>query len=152
MNATSTDRIEKQILIQAPLARVWQALTDHQEFGTWFRAELHGPFVPGQKTTGRSTYPGYEHVPMILWVERMDAPTYFSFRWHPYDVDPNVDNSAEETTLVEFRLAEESGATRLVVSESGFDQLPAERRDEAFRMNEGGWAEQVLNIQRHVAG
>jgi uncharacterized protein YndB with AHSA1/START domain len=87
---------------------------------------------------------------MAVQVERMDEPRLFAFRWHPYAVESGVDYSAEPTTLVEFRLDEVAGGTRLTVVESGFDRIPAARRDEAFRMNEGGWAEQLLNIERHV--
>ena len=152
MNTTSTDRIEKQILLLAPQTRVWRALTDAEEFGAWFRVKLEGPFVLGGLTKGKLTYPGYEHITMEVRVERMDAETLFSYRWHPYAVDPKVDYSNEPTTLVEFRLKSEDGGTLLRVVESGFDQLPASRRDEAFRMNDGGWKQQLVNIERHVAG
>ncbi len=152
MNPSSTDRIEKQILLRAPQPRVWRALTDAEEFGAWFRVKLEGPFVLGGRTRGKLTYPGYEHITMEVRVERMDAETRFSFRWHPYAVDPKVDYSDEPTTLVEFRLEAVDGGTRLTVVESGFDQLPPGRRDEAFRMNDGGWKQQLTNIERHVAG
>ena len=152
MNTTSTDRIEKQILLHAPQPRVWRALTDAEEFGAWFRVKLEGPFVPGGLTKGKLTYPGYEHITMEVRVERMDAETLFSYRWHPYAIDPKVDYSSEPTTLVEFRLEPTEGGTLLTVVESGFDQLPASRRDEAFRMNDGGWKQQLVNIERHVAG
>ena len=152
MSASSTDRIEKEILLQAPVARVWRALTDAGEFGAWFRVALDGPFAPGQRVMGRITHPGCQLVTMELLVERMDAETLFSYRWHPYAVDPAVDYSQEPTTLVEFRLAPKGGGTLLSVVESGFDRVPAHRRDEAFRMNEQGWAGQLKNIERHVAG
>jgi uncharacterized protein YndB with AHSA1/START domain len=152
MNPTSTDRIEKQILLRAPQSRVWRALTDAEEFGTWFRVKLEGRFVPGQWIKGKITWPGYEHITMEVAVERMEAETLFSYRWHPYAMDPKLDYSNEPTTLVEFRLKSEDGGTLLRVVESGFDQLPASRRDEAFRMNDGGWKQQLANIERHVAG
>ncbi len=152
MAATSTDCIEKQILLRAPKARVWRALTDAGEFGAWFRVQLDGPFVPGQRTTGHITYPGYEHLTMDVRVERMDAETLFSFRWHPAAVDPQLDYASEPSTLVEFRLEAVAEGTLLKVVESGFDQLPAHRRDEAYRRNSGGWAIQMANIERHVAG
>jgi uncharacterized protein YndB with AHSA1/START domain len=148
---SSTDRIEKTALLHAPRARVWRALTDHREFGTWFRVALDGPFREGATVRGHITYPGYEHVTMEMQIVRMDAERLFSYRWHPYAIEPGVDYSAEPTTLVEFRLDDEAGATRLTVVESGFDRLPESRRAEAFRMNEGGWAEQIGNIERHVA-
>lgn len=152
MIGSSTDRIEKQIVLKAPRGRVWRALTDAGEFGEWFRVKLEGPFVPGQRTGGNITWPGYEHIRMDVQVERMDAETLFSFRWHPYAIEPEVDYSGEPPTLVEFRLETVAEGTRLTVVESGFDALPAARRDEAYRMNDGGWAQQMGNIKQHVAG
>ena len=148
----STDRIEKKILLRAPKSRVWRALTNSDEFGSWFRVNLESGFAVGRTVKGKVTYPGYEHVTFSVEVERMDAERLFSFRWHPYAVDPKVDYSAEPATLVEFRLEEAAGGTMLTVVESGFDQVPAGRRDEAFRMNSQGWAIQMENIQRHVTG
>ena len=148
---SSTDRIEKTIRLRAPVSRVWRALTDAEEFGTWFRVRLEGPFVVGATVRGRITYPGYEHLTMEVQVGRMDSPRLFSFRWHPYAVDPAVDYAAEPTTLVEFRLEEIADGTLLHIVESGFDRIPAARRAEAFRMNEGGWAEQAQNLERHVS-
>ena len=128
------------------------ALPDADEFGTWFRARQEGGFAVGKATRARVTYPGYEHVTFEVTVERMDAEELFSLRWHPNAVDPKLDYSKEPTTLVEFRLAERPGGTLLTVVESGFDRLPPERRDEAVRMNSGGWSEEMQNIERHVAG
>ena len=145
------DRIEKRIELKAPVARVWKALTDHEEFGAWFRVKLEGPFVPGQLSRGRITYPGYEHVTWQAVIKEMTPETLFSFTWHPYAIDPNVDYSKETPTLVEFRLQPTAQGTLLVVTESGFDKIPAHRQIEALRMNDGGWAEQMKNIERHVA-
>jgi uncharacterized protein YndB with AHSA1/START domain len=152
MTPTSSDRIEKQMKLRAPRARVWRALTDAREFGAWFRVELAGQFVVGERLIGKITHPGFEHLKMEVAVERMDAEELFSFRWHPYAVDPNVDYSSEPMTLVEFRLQSVAEGTLLTVVESGFDSIPAARRDEAFRMNSRGWAAQLENIARHVAG
>ncbi len=149
---TSTDRIEKKVVLQAPRARVWRALTNAQEFGTWFRVKFEDDFAVGKTIKGKINIPGYEHVAMELMIERIDAEELFSYRWHPYANDPKVDYTSEPPTLVEFRLAEAGGATTLTVVESGFDRLPAGRRDEAFRMNDGGWTSQLKNIERHVAG
>ncbi|MCW5890705.1 MAG: SRPBCC family protein [bacterium] len=149
---SDTDRIEKSVVLRAPRARVWRALSNAEEFGTWFRVKMHGPFVAGTAVRGNITYPGYEHVVMEVHVERMEPERLFSYRWHPYAIDPAVDYTAEPTTLVEFRLEDAPGGTRLTVIESGFDRIPAGRRAEAFRMNEGGWSEQVQNLSRHVAG
>jgi uncharacterized protein YndB with AHSA1/START domain len=145
-----SDRIEKRIELAAPVSRVWRALTDYREFGEWFRVKLEGPFAPGQISRGRMTYPGYEHVTWQVTVQEMRPERLFSFTWHPYAVDPNVDYSQETPTLVEFRLEKAPKGTLLTITESGFDKIPANRRDEAFRRNEGGWAAQLLSIERHV--
>jgi uncharacterized protein YndB with AHSA1/START domain len=144
------DRIEKQIEIKAPVARVWRALTDYREFSKWFRVNLEAPFVPGQTSRGQITYPGYEHLKWEAVVQKMEPERLFSFTWHPYAVDLQRDYSKEPSTLVEFRLEQKGGGTLLTVTESGFSKLPADRRLEAFRMNDDGWAEQMKNIERHV--
>jgi uncharacterized protein YndB with AHSA1/START domain len=146
-----TDRIEKQVELKAPVARVWRALTDSQEFGEWFRVKLEGSFVPGQVASGRITYPGYEHLRMEATVKAMEPERLFSFTWHPYAIDPEVDYSKEPTTLVEFRLEPKSSGTLLTVTESGFDNLPRERREEAFPRNDGGWTQQMKNIEAYVS-
>jgi uncharacterized protein YndB with AHSA1/START domain len=142
--------IEKRINIDAPVSRVWRALTDHEEFGTWFRVKLDGPFVPGRVSRGRITYPGYEHLTWEATVETMEPERLFSFTWHPYAVDPDIDYSSEPTTLVEFTLEAKDGGTLLTVTETGFDAIPKDRRFEAYRMNEGGWTAQMDNVRRHV--
>ena len=147
MNKSNTDRIEKTIELKASPERVWRALTDYKEFGAWFRANLEGPFVPGKSTRGRITYPGYEHLVMEVAVVKMEPERLFSFHWHPYAIDPKVDYSKEPPTLVEFTLEKTATGTLLKVTESGFDAIPAARRDEAFRMNDGGWTEQMKNHQ-----
>jgi uncharacterized protein YndB with AHSA1/START domain len=146
------DRIEKSIELKAPLPRVWRALTDHEEFGKWFRVRLDGPFVPGEVSRGNMTYPGYEHLKWHAIVEKMEPMRRFSFTWHPYAIDPKVDYSSEPSTLVEFTLEATANGTLLRVVESGFDKLPPHRRDEAFRMNDRGWGMQMENIGKHVEG
>jgi uncharacterized protein YndB with AHSA1/START domain len=146
-----TDRIEKRMELKAPVGRVWRALTDYREFGEWFRVKIEGPFVPGEVSRGHVTYPGYEHLQWEALVKAMEPERLFSFTWHPYAVDPKVDYSKEPQTLVEFRLEATEKGTRLTLTESGFDKIPAGRRPEAFRMNEGGWTQQMKNIERHVA-
>jgi uncharacterized protein YndB with AHSA1/START domain len=144
------DRIEKQIMLKAPVSRVWRALTDYREFGEWFRVKLDGPFVPQEFSRGHITYPGYEHLVWEAVVQTMEPERLFSFTWHPYAIDPKVDYSKEPSTLVEFRLEEIAGGTLLRVTESGFEKIPSGRRAEAFRMNDGGWAEQMKNIESYV--
>jgi uncharacterized protein YndB with AHSA1/START domain len=146
-----TNRIEKQVDLAAPLSRVWQALTDHREFGEWFCVRLDGPFVPEEVSRGYITHPGYEHLKWEATVKKMEHERLFSFTWHPYAVDPDVDYSGEPPTLVEFRLEKSAKGTLLSVTESGFERIPEHRRDEAMRMNDDGWTGQMKNIEKHVA-
>jgi uncharacterized protein YndB with AHSA1/START domain len=143
-------RIEKQIELKAPKARVWRALTDHQEFGAWFGVHLERPFVLGEVSRGHITYPGYEHLKWEARVTRMEPQSVFAFTWHPYAVDPKTDYSHETPTVVEFRLEETAAGTLLHLTESGFEKIPAARQAEAFRMNDGGWSQQMQNIAQHV--
>jgi len=152
MSRQSTDRIQKSIVLRSPRGRVWRALTDAREFGAWFRVEFDGQFAVGRTLRGRITFPGYEHLTMELTVERMEPERLFSYRWHPNAVDADADYASEPTTLVEFRLEEVPEGTSLTLLESGFDGIAPERREEAFRRNEGGWEIQMENIRSHVAG
>lgn len=145
-----SNRIEKRIELNAPVSRVWRALTDHREFGEWFHVKLDGPFAPGQISRGQIASPGYEDIKWEATVQKMEPERLFSFTWHPYAVDPNIDYSQEPTTLVEFRLEPKDGGTVLSLAESGFDAIPKDRRFEAFRMNDEGWSDQMTNIERHV--
>jgi uncharacterized protein YndB with AHSA1/START domain len=144
------DRIEKRIELKAAISRVWRALTDYREFGEWFRVKLDAPFSVGRISRGQMTYPGYEHYKWEARVEKMEHERLFSFTWHPYAVDLKRDYSKETPTLIEFRLEKTEDGTLLVLTESGFDKIPPERRLEAFRMNEDGWTEQMKNIEKHV--
>ena len=149
---TSTDRIERKILLKAPLARVWRALSDAKEFGDWFGVDFSGKsFVAGALVRGKVTYPGYEHVVMEVLIERVTPERLLSWRWHPAAIDPKVDYSQEPTTLVVFELQEVDGGTMLTVVESGLDKIPLARRADVFRMNSSGWDQQMENIKKHVA-
>ncbi|MEP7064422.1 MAG: SRPBCC family protein [Gemmatimonadota bacterium] len=150
MPATSTDRIEKQIVLEAPRSRVWRALTDVRQFNQWFGVNLEGPFKAGEKTSGRITIPNYDHIVMEAWVEKVEPEHHFSFRWHPGSVDPSVDYSKEPTTLVVFTLEDDEEGTKLTVVETGFDALPESRRAKAFAGNESGWAGQLRNIAKYL--
>jgi uncharacterized protein YndB with AHSA1/START domain len=151
MTATTTDRIEKHVTIRAPRSRVWRALTNAEEFGHWFGVRFQSSFTEGATVRGQLTHPNYKDVMLEIMIERIEPERYFSYRWHPYAADPNVDYSKEPTTLVEFRLDEVAEGTALTIVESGFDRIPLPRRAEAFRMNEAGWTSQVRNIERYVA-
>ena len=147
----STDRIEKRFEVQAPRARVWRAIANAKEFGNWFGLNLEGDFAAGATVRGRLTIPNYDHLTLELQIERIEPEQYFSYRWHPYAIDPNVDYSAEPTTLVEFQLEEIAGGTAVTIVESGFDRIPLARRAEAFRMNDAGWAGQAKKLAQYVA-
>ncbi len=149
-----TDRIERSIVINAPRERVWRAISNAEEFGTWFGVNLKGArFEPGQKARGNITHPGYEHIVFEAVIDRVEPASLLSWRWHPYAVDQSVDYASEEPTLVTFTLADAPGnGTLLTVVESGFDKVPAHRREEAFRMNDRGWDAQLQNVVRHLHG
>ena len=146
-----TDRIEKSVEVEAPIERVWRAISDHREFGSWFRVRIDQPFATGEESTGQMTYPGFEHYPWRARVVAMEEPHLFAYEW------PHTDGSEKVRedwtwTRVEFRLEKIATGTRVTVTEYGFDQLPAERRAEAYRLNEGGWEEQMRNIAAYVGG
>ncbi len=149
----STDRIEKQLTLDVPRARVWRALTEVDQFNAWFGVALVTPFAPGAEATGRLTIRGYEHVTLTIWIEAMEPERHFSFRWHPYAVEAGIDYAAEPTTLVSFTLedADAGQGTRLTIVESGFDAIPASRRAKAFAMNSNGWNGQSENLRKYLA-
>jgi uncharacterized protein YndB with AHSA1/START domain len=142
--------IEKVVVLAAPPSRVWRALTDHQEFGSWFRVSLDQPFAAGGHSTGRMTYPGFEGWPWRARIEVMEPERTFAFRW-PHDPVEAIDYDTDPTTLVEFHLKPEGSGTRLTIRESAFEALPDPRRLEALRDNRSGWDAQAANIAAHVA-
>ena len=145
-----TDRIEKKIFLRAPRSRVWRAIADSQEFGQWFGVRLQGTFRTGAVLRGKVRYPGYEHVTLEVTVEEMQPERRISWRWHPHALETGRDYATEPTTLVVFELEDAPGGTTLTVVESGFDGLPLDRRAAAFRGNDGGWTDQMRNIERHI--
>ena len=149
MPAVMSDRIEKQIVVRAPRSRVWRALTNSQEFGTWFGVRPDAPFEPGARSTGAVTHKGYEHLTWEVTIVAMEPEHRFSWRWHPGEVSAK-DVPDEPTTLVVFELEDVEGGTLVKVIEKGFDAIPATRRADAFRSNDGGWGEQMEAIRRHV--
>ena len=160
---SSTDRIEKTVQLRAPLARVWRAISVAKEFGTWFGVEFDGPFAAGARVTGRivptkvdvevaKSQQPYAGIAFEFTVERVEPMKLISFRWHPFAIDPKVDYSKEPTTLVTFKLEEVAGGTKLVISESGFDRIPLERRAKAFTANDEGWTSQIKLIEKYLAG
>jgi len=159
--AESTDRIEKKVLLKAPRDRVWRAISDAKEFGTWFGVEFEGPFVAGKPVTGRiaptkvdpnvaKMQEPYAGMKFDFTIDRIEPPRLFSFRWHPFAIDPDVDYSKEPTTLVVFELEEAPSGTMLTITESGFDRIPLERRVSAFQANEQGWTEQIRLVEKYV--
>jgi uncharacterized protein YndB with AHSA1/START domain len=159
---TETDRIEKKVLLRAPLERVWRAVSDAREFGSWFGVDFDGSFAPGTRITGKivptkadaevaKTQKAYEGMAFDFIVDRVEPKHLFSFRWHPFAIDPNVDYSGEPTTLVVFELKEVADGTLLTVTETGFDGVPIARRAKAFAMNEQGWGMQMKLIEKYLA-
>ena len=146
----STDRIEKQVTLDAPRSRVWRALTDFQQFNTWFGVSLTTPFTPGAEISGKLNIPKYDHLTLTIWIEKMEPERFFSFRWHPYAVEAGVDYSAEPTTLVSFRIEEVGDKTLLTIVESGFDAIPESRRAKAFSANSNGWNGQAENLRKFL--
>jgi uncharacterized protein YndB with AHSA1/START domain len=155
-----TDRIEKKFLLRVPLKRVWTALSDSAEFGTWFGMKFNDPFVPGALMHGTivptkvnadvaKAQKEYEGMPVEITIEKMEPERLFSFRWHPYAIERDVDYSAEPTTLIEFVLQEMKDGVMLTVTESGFDQIPLSRRVKAFTANEQGWGMVVKLIEEY---
>jgi uncharacterized protein YndB with AHSA1/START domain len=160
--STVPDRIQKEVLLRAPLARVWQAITDSKQFGSWFGVKFSGPFKAGEHIVGAiapttvdptvaEMQKPYAGMKFEITIDRIEPQKLFSFRWHPFAIDPKVDYSGEKTTLVEFNLKEVPGGVMLTVTESGFDGVPLSRRAEAFKMNEGGWAAQMTLIEKYLA-
>jgi len=158
----TTDSIEKKILLQAPRKRVWRALSDSTEFGSWFGMKFDGPFSPGAKMRGEivgttvdaevaKAQREYAGLPFEIMIEQMEPERMFSFRWHPFAIERGVDYSAEPTTLVVFALEEAPNGVMLTVTESGFDRIPLARRAKAFAANEGGWSIMVRMIQEYLA-
>jgi uncharacterized protein YndB with AHSA1/START domain len=145
------DRIEKSVILRAPRAMVWQALSNSHAFGDWFGVHLFGSFAPGAHVFGKVTHPGYENYPFEITVERVEPEHLLSWRWHPNAIDPQQDYSAEPTTLVVFELKNAPGGTQLTVVESGFDAIPFSRRRAAYQANEKGWTMQMEAIERHLA-
>jgi uncharacterized protein YndB with AHSA1/START domain len=162
MSVAVTDRIQKQVLLNASRARVWKALTDAKEFGEWFGVTFDRPFAAGASLRGviaptkadpevaRLQQP-YAGKTFDITVDRIEPQHLFSFRWHPYAIEPGVDYSKEPTTLVVFTLEEKANGVLLTVTESGFDRIPLDRRGAAFTANEGGWALQMTLIEKHLA-
>lgn len=149
---TVTDRIEKKTILKATRARVWRAIATPSEFGAWFGVDLSEvpSFEPGRHISVAVTIPEYRHLRFEVTVEQVVPEQLLSFRWHPHPIRPQKDYASEPTTLVAFELSDVDGGTLLTVVESGFDQIPLERRAEAFRGNEGGWTQQMVNVARYL--
>lgn len=160
--SSSTDRIEKKVTLKAPLDRVWRALSDAKELGAWFGVDFDEAFEPGKRMVGKmrptkadpavaQLQEPYAGMKFEFVLDRIEPKRLFSFRWHPFAIDPNVDYSHEPMTLVVFTLEESAGGTHLTITETGFDALPAHRRAKAFEMNDGGWAMQTTLVANYLA-
>jgi len=156
------DRIEKKILLRAPLKRVWRALSDSREFGTWFGVTFDAPFKRGTQIRGKivgsavdaqvaKAQKQHEHIPFEITIDRIEPERLFSFRWHPYAIEPGVDYSKEPATLIEFILEELPNGVMLTVTESGFNEIPLARRAKAFTANEQGWGMVIQLVEKYLA-
>jgi len=157
----NTDRIEKQVVLRAPLDRVWRAISDSQEFGQWFGVRIDGRFVAGTSVNAtiigttvdeevaemQRPHAGAEATWQIVAVE---PPRRFAYRWHPFAA-ANVDYGNEPTTLVEFTLSETADGVLLRIVESGFDAIPQSRRADVFEANSGGWAKQTELVRKYLS-
>lgn len=146
-----TDSIVREITLKAPPEKVWRAISDADQFGEWFRIRFDGPFVAGQLSEGSISFDGRD-LRAQFWIEAIEPERRFAFRWHPYAVDPAVDYSSEEKTLVEFLLEPAGAGTHLRVTESGFDRIPPARREEALLMNGRGWTIQTERVREYLDG
>ncbi|HUS27328.1 MAG TPA: SRPBCC family protein [Kofleriaceae bacterium] len=157
-----SDRIQKVTVLKAPRERVWKAISDAKQFGSWFGVEFEGDFTPGAHVTGKmrpttvdaavaKMQEQYAGMKFEFWVDSIEPPNRITFRWHPFAIDPKVDYSAEPKTTIVFELADAGDGTKLTITESGFDQIPLHRRAEAFKMNQGGWDAQATLIEKFVA-
>lgn len=160
MNSTS-DRIEKKILLRAPRDRVWRAVGDAGEFGSWFGVAFENNFVAGAPINGTivptkvdaqvaKAQEPYAGMAFTFHVDRIEPLRLFSFRWHPFAIEPGVDYSHEAMTLVTFELEDAPGGTMLTITESGFDRIPLARRAKAFAANAAGWSAQARHIETYV--
>ena len=158
----STDRIEKQVVLRAPMDRVWRAISDSQEFGRWFGVRIDGPFVAGTSVTATITGTTVDEEVADLqrphagaratWqIVAVEPSRRLAYRWHPFAVDADVDYAVEPTTLVEFTVSPTLDGVLLSIVESGFDAIPAARRSAAFEANSGGWAKQVELVRKYLA-
>jgi uncharacterized protein YndB with AHSA1/START domain len=147
--AVDLTKIERSILIRASRARVWQAITSVAEFSKWFGVTIEGEFVAGAPVKMTSLEPCGPDPIVNVTVESIEPEQLFSWRWHP-GVDRPPEGSDAPTTLVEFRLTDEDGATRVTVTETGFERIALEQRAKAFGENTKGWKHQMENLERHV--
>lgn len=152
MTKANRDRLTKIVDLAAPVARVWRAVSDHEEFGQWFRVRLDGPFEVGATTSGRMTYPGQEHVAWESRTEEIVPERRFVFSWPPGAIDPDTEYAADARVVVTFELEPTDGGTRLTITESGFGQFSERCRLDVLRACERGWHAQAENIAAHVAG
>lgn len=157
---TDTNTITKTARLRAPLARVWSAISDSAKFGAWFGAEFDGPFAAGATVAGRirpttvdaevaTLQEPHAGMPFTVVVERVEPPSLLAFRWFPHGVG-GPEHPDDPMTLVSFALTPHGDETDLVITETGFDAVPLERRAQAFSANDGGWAHQTRLIGLYV--
>jgi uncharacterized protein YndB with AHSA1/START domain len=126
------ERIEREIVIHAPVDVVWAVVTKPEHISGWFSDSVELDLKPGGRAVfhwdGQGSVPGR--------VERVEEPHLLSFRWA---VGPGKEATEDRWTLVEFRLSTEGDSTRLTVAESGFDKLAATDAQESVEGHTRGW-------------
>jgi uncharacterized protein YndB with AHSA1/START domain len=154
-------KIEKHVVLRAPLERVWRAISDAEEFGRWFGVRFDGQFVAGTSVTAaisptivdsavaerQQAHAGVRSTWQIVAIEPQRR---FAYRWHPFAIDPAVDYDQEPTTLVEFTLSEQPDGVLLTITESGFEAIPDARRGPSFEANGEGWAIQTTLVRKYI--
>jgi uncharacterized protein YndB with AHSA1/START domain len=145
------DQIEREVMIEAPVERVWELVTQAEHLGRWFGdAGAEVDLRPG----GAMTLRWSEHGSARGLIEAVEPHRLFSFRWAPFQDPGGGEPTDENSTRVEFTLSPESGATRLRVVESGFASLACseEQRRKNLEGNTDGWRMELAELQEYATG
>jgi uncharacterized protein YndB with AHSA1/START domain len=145
------DRIERELVLPAPLARVWAALTEPAGLSAWFGTRATVDLRPGGSLAFIWDEHGTERHRSRGEVETVEPPYRFVFRWQPFAGYETAPLSESPTTRVEFTLEEHPQGTLLRVVESGFASLPPELRGTSFERNTRGWQIELGELAAYIA-
>jgi uncharacterized protein YndB with AHSA1/START domain len=156
------DHIEKSIVLNCALERVWCAISEARQFSAWMGLSDHGDFVPGTLFTAKMAptkfndefaklQEPFDGLQVKMTIDQIQRPRLFSFRFHPFAVDPDADYSREPMNLVTFELQEVPDGTMVTITETGFDRIPLERRAMAYEVNDRGWALATKALENYLA-